>query len=57
MKDGIAEANLDRFRKEVSGPNLRNWIKFLYKELFQSTNMEEIYSVKDILFLCMDYLA
>lgn len=57
MKDGIAEANLDKFRKEINGTNLRNWIKFLYKELFQSTNMEEIYSSKDILFLCMDYLA
>lgn len=57
MKDGIVEANLDKFRKEVSGANLRNWIKFLYKELFQSINMEEIYSIKDILILCMDYLT
>ena len=38
------------------GVSLKSWIKFVYKELFASTVIEDIYKIKDILFLCMDYL-
>lgn len=34
--NGIPEASFDKFKKEVTGPSLRTWIKYTYKELFQS---------------------
>jgi hypothetical protein len=51
--DGVAEVNMERFRQEVSS-SLRGWIKFAYKELFQGG--EESSRIKDVLFLCMDFL-
>lgn len=52
--DGINEANMERFRRDITGPNLRNWIKFVFKELFQAG--EQGPRLKDVLFLCMDHL-
>ena len=46
---------MEKFKKEIV-VFIKNWIKFVYKELFQNTVIEEIYKIKDILFLCMDYL-
>lgn len=51
----IPEVNWQTFRKEVTGNYLKTWIKFAYKELFQAGE-ETSLRIKDILFLCMDYL-
>jgi hypothetical protein len=55
--DKIIEASMDKFKREVTGSSLRTWIKFIYKELFQSGQPSEVsVRIKDVLFLCMDYL-